>query len=211
MSCTRAAVGFFLSTLFLGSYETGFARALDCEFIQEKEQGGKLNAASCSADPEVVYSTAHSPHPRDQHCNVAMFRDYNDYVDFRADLDRKEVTYTEVTGIPKYLQEDVTRDFVNPGKVPLEEAREMSAAVRRTNRRYPIVGLWSSSQIDYFSQITNEIDLANAKTRKVDIVLYGDTGEYQLQVAEGGGPAVIIEYHLMGRHSAVSMRFGSCK
>lgn len=58
ISCIRAAAGFFLSTLFLGSYETGFARVLDCEFVQEKQQGSESNAASCSGDPEVTYSTA---------------------------------------------------------------------------------------------------------------------------------------------------------
>lgn len=140
-----------------------------------------------------------------------MSKRYADYVDFRTDLDEKAVTYTEVTGFQNYVQEDITREFVSRGKVSLEEAREMSAALKRTNRRYAITGLWSSSQTDYFSQVANEIDPANAKIRKVDIVLYGDTGEYQRQVAEGGGPAVIIESHLMGQHSTVSMRFGSCK
>lgn len=197
--------------VFLLLDRTALANVIACSFIQEKEKGGKSNDATCSGDPEVIFSTRAYAHPRADQCEQSNGF-YEDYVDFRADLDAQEVHYTSVLGISPFEQEVAARREAQQKNIPLDEARKEYANVRQSAVSFPIMHHFVSAQTDYISPVTDKVvtDMKNAPTRIVDIVQYGMTGEYLLEVPQGGGASVIIDYQLFGRHSAVKMRFGTC-
>jgi hypothetical protein len=211
----RWLLWFFIAVLLCS---TAKAQTYKCEFLQEKRPHGKTNAATCTASPEAIFSLGSYVPPRNELCDVSgqMGPATDDYVNFVADIDKKKVSYTEVISLPEYTWEQLAEYEARKDKIPLEEARKRIASEWakpvQHQIEWPIWARLPSIQSDYFSKTTGALvkDPTHPKERFVQIIQYGMTGEYLLEVPKEGGPAAIIEYELFGRNSAVNMKFGNC-
>lgn len=89
-----------------------------CEFIQEKFKGGKTNEIICTGEPEYGFI---GNSDRNKYClntEVTQPNNYEDYIDFDVDLDKKTIYWTSVFGRSKSEKVDgISRDILSFDRV----------------------------------------------------------------------------------------------
>jgi hypothetical protein len=110
-----------LTFLFLFS-SVSYSTTFKCEFIQEKFTGGKTNEVNCTGDPELLYPGMNA-NDRKNHClntEVVNPRNFEDYVDFEVDLDKKTISWISQHGGPRSELNIIreSRDILSAFKVP---------------------------------------------------------------------------------------------
>jgi hypothetical protein len=180
----------------------------ECGFIQEKLPNGKSNEASCSMDPDKVYSTARYQHKQNEHCDIDEVINYTDYIDFY--VSEKTVSWKSNEGVTQRAKSTLKAIFMKRGESP-QEAEKIVNAVHVRDYAFPVFSHYIGQQNIYLNSLTQQPYEKPYKER-IHIFTFGDYfHSFSLYVPEISKKAILIEYSSMEDASWVNIRFGTCR
>jgi hypothetical protein len=191
-----------------------FSQTFKCEFVSEKFKGGKSNEGRCSGDPETVFKSKFSKPERTEHCVLQYSGStYDDYLDFRVNLEKKTVSYNQVRGITTHKLNESIEYFKRNGRKTEEEVREMydkqnkmfsgnsKGKILSVNTHINTGMLEKGSETTQYLIIYKEMYLPNEQM-------------YSLFIPDNG-KSILTWYNFnnnpdYGRSSWIDLRFGKC-
>jgi hypothetical protein len=117
---------FLLALTFLFLFSSiSFSQTFKCEFVSEKFKGGKTNKGECSGEPEILFSGKFTKVERTEHCRLSSpSSTYEDYLDFKVDVEKKVISYNEVQGITRHELNEMIEYHKRKGSKTEKEVRE---------------------------------------------------------------------------------------
>jgi hypothetical protein len=182
--------------------------AFECGFVQEKAPDGKPNQATCSMDPDKVFSTALNRHARNELCSIPSTGLYIDLVDFLV-TDQK-ISWKSVAGLIESFKSKQKQYYINQGKSEEEAERSVNATLT-TNYSFSVFSHYVAHNNVNFNSLTGRF-YEQPKPQKVYVYTFGnDISTYTLYIPEISKKAVLIEYSAEEDSSWAEMFFGSCR
>ena len=181
---------------------------LECGFIQEKIVNGKSNEASCSMDPEKVFSTSQYHHKPTAHCDVDEVYGYTDYINFL--VDDKFARWKSQYGLTEKGKLKQKQYYIQKGKSE-EEAERSVNSIHVIKYLFPVFSHFVGHDKIWINSLTQK-PYKKPRKQKTHIYTFGDDNQsFTLYIPEISGKAILIEYSSMEDLSWVNIRFGNCR
>jgi hypothetical protein len=180
----------------------------ECGFIQEKSVNGKSNEASCSMDPEKVFSTSQYHHKPTDHCDVDEVYGYEDYINFF--INDKLARWDWQYGLIESAKPRQKRYYIQQGKSE-EEAEKSVNAIHVRHYMFPVFSHFINQDEILINSLTQK-PYKNPRKQKIHIYTFGDDSwSFTLYIPEVSGKAILIKYSSEEDSSWVNIRFGTCR
>ncbi len=180
----------------------------ECYFIQEKHKGGKSNQASCSMNPEVIFSSSMSAHSPTEHCDVDDAYICWDYLDFK--VTDHWVGWDDKMSFSAEAKISAKKDYIKEGKSE-EEAEKLASRTRTTKYMYVVLNHLTQTSEFRFSVSTNQY-YKEPKKQIVQLYSFGDEDSlYTLYIPMLSRKAILIRYISDEDISWIRIRFGKCR
>ncbi|NVJ48578.1 MAG: hypothetical protein HWE07_15695 [Cytophagia bacterium] len=181
----------------------GNSKSFECAFLQERDNGGKPNKATCSMMPEDVLSTKFEKPRPSEHCIVKTPLAYEDLQDFTVDLKTGELSWMEVSILSKDLI-----NYREPKKRGSSPAKESSKNTYSKPVSFTILSHTTSKQLITIDPLTQKF-LEQPKEAQAHSIVFGDG--YYLYIPEHSGHAILAKPSGTSSSSFIELRFGKCR
>ena len=182
--------------------------AFECGFLQERFPRGKSNEASCSMDPDKVFSTSQHEHDKNDHCRIEAVSHYEDYINFF--VTDELVSWKEQFGVTETFKLKMKKYYIEQGKTE-KEAEESINVTRSTNYSFRVSNHYMGQDNIYIDSLTQQ-PYKPPKKQNIHIYTFGnDIQSFSLYIPEINKKAILIEYSSTEDSSWVRIRFGTCR
>jgi len=209
MKVVRIIVLLFMSVLMIPVLSFSAGLTFECGFTQEKAPRGKSNRASCSMDPDKVFTAYEQyPYDRNQHCDVSPVYSYTDLVDFL--VTDKLVSWTSNYGLTAASKPKQKKYYLEQGKSE-REAEELVNIAHATKYSFRVLSHYVGQDSIYINSLTGK-PYKEPKTQNIHVYNFGDDArQYSLYIPEISKKAILIEFSADENSSWVTMSFGMCR
>jgi hypothetical protein len=179
----------------------------ECGFVQEKMVNGKSNKASCSMDPEKVFSAKYKQKST-KHCDIDEVYVYEDYTNFF--VNEKFVSWTSHEALTERAKSIQKKHYLKKG-MSEKEADEKVNWKGVTDYLFPIFSHYIQQHEIYLNSLTQK-PYKKPPKQKVHLYTFGNNiNSFSLYIPEVSGKAILIEYSSMEDSSWATLRFGTCR
>jgi hypothetical protein len=195
--------------LIVPSFAFPSGLTFECGFTQEKVPDGKSNQASCSMDPDKVF-TAFEQHPYDknQHCEVSPVYLYTDLVDFL--VTNELVSWTSKVGLTEASKPKQKKYNIKQGESEKEAERSVNS-IHTTKYSFQVFSHYVGQDNVYINSLSGK-PYKEPRTQKVHIYNFGSDNEhFSLYIPETSKKAILIRFWGEEESSWVTLSFGTCR
>jgi len=196
--------------LFYSNYvhSRDYPEGIKCSFTEENSRNGKSNQASCSNNPDKMFSTNDRQIPSNQHCDVDSTYDMDEFRNLFVDFKKNTVSYTWHSQLSDWGKKNFIESQISKGE-NIKNATKKANHIAEKKLSYPIDKIFFTEQVHLFDPITDEIFLKEEDyifSFSYNIVFDNST----LVVNKESSSSTIIKVS-SGASSIVRMRFGKCR
>lgn len=196
------------ATMFITHDALSSELTFECGFIQEKLPQGKSNKASCSMDPDKVYSTSGHQHDKNDHCDIEPVSHYEDYLNFL--VTDAFVSWKAQEGLTEAFKPRMKKYYIEHGESQ-EKAEELVNSTDSIDYSFSVFSHYVGQSDIRINSLTNE-PYEKPKKQKIHVYTFGNKRQsFSLYIPEISKKVILIQYSSSEDSSWVGIRFGRCR